>query len=81
MGDERGLDKGFGTTPLGGFDNPTLYDMANIKFDALNDCIKQDCLVLGHYGQMKVGFEFGTKKIMPGLWDRLKGLHLECHHL
>ena len=77
----RGVDKGSGITPLGGLYNPTLYDMANIKSDALNDYIKQDHLVLSHCGQMKAGFEFGTKKIIPNLWDKLEGLHLECLHL
>ena len=46
--------------PLGGFDKPTLYDMPYIKFYVLDDCIKQDRLVLGHRGQMKARFEFGT---------------------
>ena len=53
--------------PLGRFDNPTLHDMANIKYDALNDHIKKDHLVLGHCGQMKAGFELGTEKIIPDL--------------
>ena len=75
------MDKGFGTTPLGRFNNSTLYDMANIKSDALNDCIKQDRLILGYYGQMRVGFEFGIKKIILDLRHRLEGLHLKCRHL
>ena len=40
LGDERGVDKGSDTTPLGRLDNSTLYDMANIKFDVLKDYLK-----------------------------------------
>ena len=81
LGDERGVDQGSSTMPLGGFDNPPLYDMPDIKFDALDDCIKQDHLVLSHRGQMKVGFKLGTKKIIPNLCNRLQGLHLKSRHL
>ena len=75
------MDKGSGITPLGGFDNPTLYNMANIKSDVMNDCIKQDHLVLGYCGHMEARFEFGTKKVIPDLRDRLGILHLKCRHL
>ena len=75
------MDQGSNTTTLGGFDNPPLYDMLNIKPDALDDCIKQDRLILGHHGQMKVGLKVGTKKIIPDLCDRLQGLHLKSSHL
>ena len=57
------MDKGSGTTPLCGFDNPTLYDIAKIKSDVLNDHIKQDRLVLGHCGQIKARFEFVIRKL------------------
>ena len=75
------MDKVSGIMPFGGFYNPHLYDMANIKSDALNDRIHHDRFVPGHGRHMKVGFEFGTKKVILDLWDRLEGLHLECHHL
>ena len=65
------MDQGSITMPLGGFGNPTLYDMLNIKFGDLDDCIKQDHLVLGHRGQMKVRFKLGIEKIIPNLCDRL----------
>ena len=55
--------KGSRTMPLGGFDDPTLYDIGNIKFDALDDCIKQDLLVLTLCGQMKVRFKLGIEKL------------------
>ena len=75
LGDKRVVDQASSTTPLGGFDNPPLYDMYDIKFDALDDCIKQDRLVLGHRGQMKVGFKLGKEKTIPYLCNRLHGLH------
>ena len=81
LGDERGVDQGSSTMPLGGFDNPTLYDMLDIKFDALDDYIKQDHLVLGNHDQMKVRLEFGNEKIIPDVRDRCEGLHLKCCHL
>ena len=61
------VDKGSDTTPMGGFDNPTLYDMANIKYDALTYHIKQDRLVLGNCRHVKDRFEFGAKTIIPDL--------------
>ena len=39
LGNERGVDQGSSTTPLGGFDKPPLNNMIDIKFDALSDCI------------------------------------------
>ena len=59
------MDQGSSTMPLGGFNNPPLYDMPDIKFNALDNCIKQDRLVVGNHGHMKVRLEFGTEKIIP----------------
>ena len=60
---------------------PLSMTCPNIKFDALDDYIKQDCLVLGNRCQMKVRLEFGTEKIIPNFRDRCEGLHLKCYHL
>ena len=40
LGDQGGVDKGSGTTPLSGFDYPLLNNMADIELDALHDHIQ-----------------------------------------
>ena len=39
LGNEKGVDQGSSTTPLGGFDKPLLNNTLDIEFDALSDCI------------------------------------------
>ena len=43
LGDERGVDQGYSATSLGGLNDSPLYNMPDIKFDALSDITGWSC--------------------------------------